>query len=305
MRWQRRGLLLAPPEHGWAATHAALPAVDTDAGDTTWLYFSPRDERGRAHVARAKLDLSGALPVVAEIDPEPVLRPGALGTFDDAGVTMSCVVTDGDRRWLHYSGWSLGRSVPFYFYGGLAVSEDGGRTFARVSEAPLLERCAVDPYLTASAAVVRDDIGGWRMFYVSCVGWDGDEDAPRHRYLIKSATSADGLAWEREGHIAIDLADDHEYALGRPCVVRDADRWRMWFCARGDAYRLAYAESADGVTWVRDDARAGLDPAADGFDSEMIAYPWILDRGPDRFLLYNGNGYGRSGIGIAQLPRTS
>ena len=46
--------------------------------------------------------------------------------------------------------------------------------------------------------------------------------------------------------------------MGRPCVVHDRDRYRMWFCARGDAYRLAYAESTDGLNWERDDANAAL-----------------------------------------------
>ena len=47
---------------------------------------------------------------------------------------------------------------------------------------------------------------------------------------------------------------DDEYAISRPCVVRDADGYRMWFAARGDRYRIGYAESDDGIEWRRDDA---------------------------------------------------
>jgi hypothetical protein len=73
----------------------------------------------------------------------------------------------------------------------------------------------------------------------------------------------------------------------------------MWYCSRGDAYRLGYAESADGVTWVRDDDVAGLPPSRNGWDSEMICYPAVYDRNGRRYLLYNGNGFGATGIGYA------
>ena len=70
---------------------------------------------------------------------------------------------------------------------------------------------------------------------------------------------------------------------------------------RGDRYRLGYAESPDGLVWTRHDDRAGLEPAADGWDAEMIAYPIEHAAAGRRVLLYNGNGYGRTGIGLAEF----
>ena len=43
----------------------------------------------------------------------------------------------------------------------------------------------------------------------------------------------------------------------------------------------------------------GLDPSGEGWDSESVAYPWILDANGRRYMLYNGNDYGRSGVGLA------
>jgi hypothetical protein len=81
--------------------------------------------------------------------------------------------------------------------------------------------------------------------------------------------------------------------------VRDADRWRMWYSFRGQAYRIGYAESDDGRRWRRQDHLAGLDVAASGWDSEMIEYPFVFDHDGQRFMLYNGNAYGGSGFGLA------
>lgn len=299
MTWHKRGLLVpAPTELEWGRSHAALPAAGPVAEDGFALYFSPRDERGRAHIARAAVRFAHGGLELTRIEPEPVLAPGPLGAFDESGVTMSCVVADGDRQLLYYTGWTLGRTVPFYFYVGAAVSHDGGRSFERVSPAPILERSAVDPYLTASPCVLREG-DRWRMWYVSCVEWLPGEDAPRHRYHVRYAESEDGLRWERAGHVAVDFADASEYALARPCVFRTGAGYAMWLCGRGDAYRLLYAESADGLSWTRRPVPAELAPSEDGWDAGMAAYPWQVQDAGRRHLLYNGNGYGRTGIGYA------
>jgi len=298
--WSKRGLLIpAPTEQAWARSHAALPAVEGVDRNNIMLLYSPRDAQGRAHVARARVEVmpEGELTVVKH-DPEPVLSPGSLGAFDDSGVTMSCLVEGDDATLLYYTGWTLGITVPFYFYAGLAIRPHGQCQFKRVSPAPILDRSAVDPYLTASPWVLREgDL--WRMWYVSCATWEVVKEEVRHFYHLRYAESVDGIHWRREGRVAVDFADDGEYAISRPCVVREQGRFRMWFAARGDRYRLGYAESTDGVNWDRDDSRAGLCTSDQGLDAEMIAYPAVFDAGGSRYMLYNGNGYGLSGIGYA------
>lgn len=309
MGWERRGVLLsAPPQRSWSNSHVALPVLETTSENTLNLYYSPRDARGRAYIARARLEVGpdGGL-AVATHDPDPVLCPGELGAFDDAGVTVSCIVKgeEGQGTFLYYTGWSLGVSVPFYFYAGLAVRGPGQQRFERVSRAPILERNAVDPYLTASPWVLREGDGAWRMWYVSCARWEMVDDAPRHYYHVRYAESEDGVRWRREGRVAIDFKDPTEYAMGRPCVVRDGERYRMWLCARGESYRLAHASSADGLLWERQDERTEFLGPAQEWDSQMQAYPAVFDRGETRYLLYNGNGYGRSGVGYAVRARGS
>lgn len=276
-------------------THAALPILDT-AADPAILYVTARDAQNRSHIGRATLDLT--TPVnVREILATPVLSPGPLGTFDDAGVTGSCLVRWEGRLFLYYTGWSLGVSVPFYLAAGLAISDDG-ETFRRVSSAPLLDRSHEDPYLTASPWVIVDG-SVWRMWYVSGTEWTVVNGEPRHHYLIKYAESRDGLEWQRAGTVCIPYRDLNEYAFGRPCVLHEDGRFCMWFSSRGDRYRLGYAESADGIHWIRDERPPDLQPSSTGWDSEMVTYPFVFRHGGRLHMLYNGNGYGRSGVGLA------
>jgi hypothetical protein len=77
----------------------------------------------------------------------------------------------------------------------------------------------------------------------------------------------------------------------------------MWFCSRGDSYRIGCAESRDGLHWERRDGEAAFGGSGADWDSEMQAYPVVFDHGGTRHLLYNGNGYGRTGVGHAVLVR--
>ncbi|MGI8729153.1 MAG: hypothetical protein ACR2LK_04055 [Solirubrobacteraceae bacterium] len=301
-RWVKSGVLFgAPTPQPWARSHAALPVASNVAESSFELHYSARDERNRAHIARGVVHADGSVLRIGEHDPEPVLAPGQLGAFDDCGVTSSCIVADGERRMLFYTGWTLARTVPFHFFIGLAISDDGGRSFARGSRAPVLGRSDIDPYLTASPSVLRDG-EAWRMWYVSCQRWGdsrGPGPDPRHYYHLRYAESTDGISWRPTGRVAIDFADASEYAIARPQVRFEEGRYRMWFCARGASYRLGYAESRDGLTWERDDAALELEPGPAGWDSEMLAYPHVVDVAGHRHLLYNGNGYGRTGVGSA------
>ncbi|HEX2833286.1 MAG TPA: hypothetical protein VHW00_09745 [Thermoanaerobaculia bacterium] len=296
-RWMPRGLVFPSrevAEYPWIRGYAALPFAVPSGPETARVFFSGRDGRNRAHIGACTLDLGSMR--VKDADARPLLSPGALGGFDDSGCSMSCIVRAENRWFLYYTGWMLGRTVPFYLAIGLAISEDGGRSFARCSPAPILERNSIDPFLTASPSVMFEE-GRWRMWYVSAIDWQIRNGQPRHRYLIKYAESKDGIAWNRDGHVAVEFEDDEEYALGRPHVVRTPAGYRMWFCARGDQYRIACADSPDGLTWTRQSGDAG--PRRQEWDVEMQAYPMVFQDGERWIMLYNGNGYGATGFGYA------
>jgi hypothetical protein len=295
--WRRLGPLALDLSRaaGWAVSHAALPVVEPLAPGAWALYVSVRDPQGRARIGRTVLTMTPRA-ALAPLEPEPVLDLGALGTFDDSGVVTSCLLRDGARRYLFYTGWSRGVTVPFYLGIGLAVS-DGGGPFVRVSRAPIIERCNVEPFLSASPAVVQEH-GRWRMWYVSGAGWIGSRSPAEPRYHLRYRESADGMTWPGPGQSCVE-AGPGEHAFGRPWVIREGGVYRMWFSVRGERYRIGYAESTDGLAWTRADARGGLLPADAGWDSEMVEYPCVFEHAGQRYMLYNGNDYGRTGIGLA------
>jgi hypothetical protein len=300
MRWEKHGLVFEPnPKVSWYAMSAMLPFADPESEDTAVrVYFSGRDAEGRARIGYFVVDLPTRRMLY--VSPAPVLDLGPLGAFDDSGVTGGCIVTHQAKKYLYFSGWTRGVSVPFYDYVGLAVSSDGGQTFERVSPAPILERNRIDPYLTGPPCVLIENGRRWRMWYSSGVRWDVVDGQPKHFYHIRYAESSNGIEWDRSGHVCIDFASPDEYAIARPVVVRDVDCYRMWYAYRGGRYRIGYAESDDGLAWKRKDHEVGIDVSEAGWDSEMIEYAYVMTSAGSRHMFYNGNGYGRSGIGYAR-----
>ncbi len=299
-RWLKRGLVFRPLEgRTWAASHASVPcALVRPEGDVR-VFFSTRDQEGRSSVGWFDFDPSDPARILGVAE-KPALVPGGVGAFDESGAMGSWVIDSGDALRLYYIGWTRGVTVPFYNTIGLALSEDGGESFRRVSEGPVVGRDRTDPYLTGSSCVLVDG-GVWRMWYLSGTAWRLVDGEPRHFYHIRHATSDDGVDWRRDGRVCIDFEHPGEYAIARPSVVRDVDRYRMWYSWRGASYRIGYAESDDGLSWTRLDARAGIGVSEEGWDSESIAYPCVFDHGDRRYMLYNGNDYGRTGIGLAEL----
>ena len=134
------------------------------------------------------------------------------------------------------------------------------------------------------------------MWYVSGEGWI-NKDLPK--YNIKYAYSRDGVNWVREGHIAIQL-EQNETALARPNVIKNDNGYEMFFSFKDPniGYRIGHATSTDGVNWQRNNSSC-LDVSKKGWDSEMVQYSCIFEHNKTRFMLYNGNGYGKTGIGYA------
>ena len=47
------------------------------------------------------------------------------------------------------------------------------------------------------------------------------------------------------------------------------------------------------------DGETGIELSASGWDSETISHPHVFIHDGKKYMLYNGNGYGRDGFGLA------
>jgi len=300
MKWKKLGKIFEPNGNvDWMQTHAMIPLAENLSNDLYKIYFSPRDSLNRSHLAWITIDINKPKKII-EYSKQPLVSPGNLGTFDDSGVVATSLLNHNDKKYMYYVGINLGVTVPLRNSIGLAISLDQGRTFKKISEGPIVERNYKEPGFTASPEVIFEN-GTFRMWYLSCIKWKYEHGKPKHYYHIKYAESSNGIDWDRQGIVAIDFKNSEEYALGVPRVINENGLYKMWYSYRGNKYRIGYAESPDGIHWQRMDEQVGIDVSKEGWDSEMIEYPFVFDHKGNRYMLYNGNGYGKTGFGLAIL----
>jgi predicted GH43/DUF377 family glycosyl hydrolase len=300
LAWVKQGLIFRPdPSKAWMQTHASIPTLLQLDGSLYRVYFASRDRDSRSHVGYVDIDLESPTEVV-RVSPGAVLTPGPIGGFDGDGIYAESICRDGDELRLYTAGYTAGHTKPlFYAAIGLATSRDGGLTFVKRGRTPIMDVSEHDPCLVTAPFVMREG-PLWRMWYSSCIGWSQDTGRLLSHYHVKYAESDDGVVWRREGRIAIDFAEPGETNIARLWIVRDGDRYRGWFSSGSASYRIRYAESHDGLTWVRSDP--GITLSESGWDSEQQAYPAVTRHRDRWFMFYNGNSFGRDGIGLAIAP---
>lgn len=295
-KWERLGLIFTPDTSlEWSKSHAMLPTPLVLDGRQL-VYYSARNSINQSSIGCVEIELSKN-PFVVQSSMKPLLGPGNLGCFDDNGVSPSCAIElPGGEIAMYYIGWNPGSTTRVNLFGGLAISYDRGKSFVRWSQAPILERTRSDPYINTAPWVVTTN-DGYRMYYVSGVDWLSKD---RPRYNIKIAYSLDGYQWERPGEIVLDFESTNETALARPYVILDDGIWKMWVTRRVGEYAIAYAESLDGVNWIRRDEVFGLEPNGEKEELNMTEYSAVIRSGNKLFMLYNGTDYGRNGILLAR-----
>lgn len=300
-RWRKLGRLYAPAptgRHPKLATHAANPLPVSLGGDRFRVFFSGRDRDNRSSVGAVDLDLRTG-HILAE-HPEPVFEHGPPGSYFESGVSIACCYAAGGVHYMLFMGWQTPPGAHWRgVIGRLVVGPD--LSLRADGEQPLLGLDATDPISLSYPWVIQDGALGYRMWYGSTHCWDGGNGEMVHP--LHGASSRDGTAWSRGG-LAVPWIAGTAQAFSRPTVVAaDGGGYDMWFSCRGggDRYRIGRARSPDGAGWQIDLAGSGIDVSATGWDSEMIEYPYVFDHAGARYMLYNGNGYGRSGFGLAVL----
>ena len=299
MKWKKIGFIAKPKLFNlkWWSSYGMDPCTLKLHGDLYRVFFCGRNKENISMIGYFDYDLKKH--EIKKISKKPVLTPGELGTFDDNGVTASCLIKVKNVVYLYYIGWKPKSTTRYSLMTGLAISKNNGESFKRYSRSPILKLTDKEPFSILTAPyVMKIREKKWFMWYVSCNEWV-NKDYPK--YDIKLATSSDGINWLQKGIKSIKLKKN-ERAVARPSVLYEDGIFKMWFCfeKKVGRYKIGYAESSDGVTWRRKDINANISPGRKNEgDNKMIAYPHVIKHKGLKYMFYNGNDYGKEGVCLA------
>jgi hypothetical protein len=315
MHFRTIGRIFDPREHGLFTNlrqYAQSPqAIVFD--DYVRIFFATRekDSDGMYVSFPAFVDMDLMFQEVLRVSTKPVVDLGERGCFDEHGIFPFSPIRVEDKLFAYTTGWTRRKSVATDSGIGLAISSDGGDSFVKQGQGPILGPSLHEPFLVSDGFAIRH-MDLFHMWYIYGQRWiyESQGAAPDRVYKIAHAVSLDGRRWSPSSRCVLDdwLGVDECQAL--PSVIRHGDCWHMVFCYRNAtdfrrnpdrAYRLGYASSIDLIDWKRSELQLTRDRTSTGWDSDMQCYPNFVQVNGQLFLLYNGNEFGRYGFGLARL----
>jgi hypothetical protein len=257
-----------------------------------------------------------------------VLDIGAPGAFDDFLAYRAFVLKDGAVYRMWYNGSQKPFNCPTGTLAdarriGYAESTDGVHWTKSYdgqgpggSVLPLGGPGAIDAQQVGYVWVMKDG-AGYRMYYSA-------NDAT-NSWRVGLATSGDARTWtkvpgKQTGGSVLDLGEAGSFDAAcayQPSVVKEREGlWRMWYraCARPGTFGgpsggvIGYAESNDGITWVKipqpGPGGAALGPGAAGqFDSGGLTTPSVFPDADGWKMYYAGfDTSGQFLSGLARAP---
>lgn len=231
---------------------------------------------GRSHIFLLEFDKNLNLTFESQY---PVLRPGKRGCFDDEGVMPSSLV----GSCLYYTGWNTNKGAVPYGHGiGLADWDEASKCFKRRFDGPLVDRCVSVPYLANSPCVNR--VGErWEMIFCNGHGWESNFP----HYGLTKLTSVDPeFSADRQFE---NLVWPSNTACSRATKIDDCIMFAMKKI--NESYQIFALKNKK--------ISLQLKKSTSEWESEMVCYPYYCDG----MVFYNGNGYGKSGIGVVKCVK--
>lgn len=303
MEWKKLGHIFkhTTTTCSWKDNSALTPTPILFNETTIRVYAGFRDGLGVSRIGYVDVDARDPSKI-KKVSENPVLDIGRLGCFDDNGVILGDVVRYHDCLRMYYVGFQMVKKVKFLAFTGLAESRDNGEHFARVSDAPILDRTHGATTIGAIHTVMFDE-GKWKVWYAAGDDWHSINESLYPKYNIWYKESLDGVSFSEHGVLCIDVGPN-EYRIGRPSVYKIDNVYYMFYTkgsSDGKSYFPGVAVSNDGILWIRKDHELGLKLSEEGFDSIHLCYPRLIRAYDKTYCFYNGNNMGVDGFGLLEL----
>lgn len=221
------------------------------------------------------------LPVPWRVNTAPVV--GISGSAWDTGSSaFPSVVQANGTTYMLYSGsngsvWNI----------GLASSADG-KTWTTYAGNPVMGISPTTFYASdISASSLLYNGGEFKTWFT---GYDG------HFMRIGYATSAQGITWSVDSTPVLNAGSTGAWdyqGVAFPSVLDDNGVYKMWFSGYdGTTWRIGYATSPDGVTWIPYSTNGAQAPVLDisgtGPDASGVYAPTVVQDGSVYKMYYTG-----------------
>ncbi|ERL99470.1 hypothetical protein HIMB11_00416 [Rhodobacteraceae bacterium HIMB11] len=259
------------------------------------VYFAAIDSQniGRIYKFNAFYD-SGNF--ITDYSTEIVLDVGQPGTFDEHGVSPLSVVSLNGLIYLYYAGWQRHKSLRYYLFVGLAISEDGGKTFKRLKSTPVIDRSENFFQVRTGASILFDE-NKFKCWYAEQSGqYINKNGLITPTYNWSYMESANGVEWPSRGQI-IFKTNKEIVGYGRAAIHKSGNKSLQAIISTrySTGYQLEVITSVDGLRWSKPNKIEFSNSSA--FKNSLIETSFAAFIGQDsNRIIFNGSDFGKRGI---------
>jgi hypothetical protein len=297
IEFQRLGRIFDPqdfPIKEGVLSHAANPVVVKMDEFSYRIFFNSRDLNQRSSVYSVDINLNSQ-----RIIPD-TLKIQFLLEFSDSyfkdGISLGSYFELDGVDWISFMGWINPPSE--HWYGTIGRFRlNSNFDLESIEENPWFELDSDDP-ISLSYPTVYFSQSVMHIWYGSTLTWDGGNGEMVH--ILKEKISRDFRKFQNSNRF-VEWKMGESQAFSRPSVVEVQDHFLLAYSVRGNKtkYRIGFGIIEDGSHIVR---QIAIYPTSTStWESEMVEYPCLVSHKDSIFMFYNGNGYGKSGIGLARI----
>ena len=300
IEFNRIGQIFDPQQfqiNGEILSHAANPVVIKVNRSIFRIFFNSRDEKQRSSVYSIDFDLS-TLRLMPDSLKVQFLLNSPNSYFKD-GVSLGSHFELNGLNWVGFMGWI--NPSDKHWYGTIGKFQlNDNFDFERIEENPWFDLDNYDQTSLSYPAVYTSK-NTMHVWYGTTLAWDGGNGEMIH--ILKEKISKDCVRFESTNRV-VEWKMGESQAFSRPSVLQIHDKFLMAYSVRGNKtrYRIGFGLIEDHSSIVKQ--MCTFSTSTSKWESEMVEYPYLVSHGDSIFMFYNGNDYGKSGIGLAQLEIT-
>jgi len=292
MKWVKLGLIYEPKnKNEFIITHCANPLAFNLEKNIYRIFYNGRNKDNKSSISYFDFNIE---TLKIKEDFEGSFFNFQDDTFYSDGISIGNIWEIEGKKFLNFMGWKAPKNKHWYGQIGYFEFENNSLKNPKI----LLGINELDK-ISLSYPHIMYDNNIYKMWYGSTVDWTSENGEMIH--VIKYATSIDCLKWDIHD-ICIPYKLNIQQAFSRPTVIKINNEYHMWYSFRsgdGTPYRIGHCKSSNGIEWAVEEP--GIYCSENGWDSQMICYPFVFKHNDYFYLLYNGNDFGKTGIGIAKL----
>jgi hypothetical protein len=276
--------------------YAANPLLVKISDKLIRLYFNSRDFENRSSIYSIDLCVDKIALKLDSIKLQHVF--GRPESYFSHGISVGNYFQLNQKMYVSVMGWKINPGE--HWIGRIGKIEiDSQGDLLNLEDSAWFDIDSLDPISLSYPAIYQHN-QTVSMWYGSTVTWDAGNGEMLH--ILKEKKSTDNFLFTSTNSV-IPYQIGTAQAFSRPSIVEFRGRNLMAYSFRGaqDKYKIGFVWLDDFSTATQLGGLPAFLPSHNDWENEMVEYPSLFVHESKLLMLYNGNNYGKTGVGLTEI----